>query len=516
MAKAEHVEIVRQGAEAIRKWREAHSGIRLDLRAVDLSLAPLRGADLREADFSGADLVGANLEEADLGGADLQGGDLDAANLAGARLRQANLSGAKLSCADLRRADLEGADLRRADVGVADLRGAHLGKAHLGGADLSLAKLGGAHLSEADLGGADLSLANLGHADLHQANLHQANLRQVHLAHADLSQANLGEANCGEANLREANLSQAVLCEAVLTKANLRGAALRGADLRGAKLRGADLSEADLTRTVLSRADLHGAKLCGTHFRRANLGETNFQDAQLIWGTFSDMDLSVAKALETVRHRGPSTIGVDTLYNSKGKIPETFLRGCGLSDWELAAAKLYSRDLGQQELEHVVYTLANLRNGESLPLVCAFISCSHEDLDFAHKLHDALQRKGIRCWLDEQPTSPTGAGEHPVARRRLRDRVLLCASQQSLASTWVAQEIDQVLQTEWLLTKERGKKARALFLLNLDGYLLSGAWHSDPEWQITSRLVADFTGWKTDETRFRQELDKLIETLRAT
>jgi hypothetical protein len=44
---------------------------------------------------------------------------------------------------------------------------------------------------------------------------------------------------------------------------------------------------------------------------------------------FVDVDLSTAIGLENVRHHGPSTIGIDTIYASEGKIPEVFLRGFG-------------------------------------------------------------------------------------------------------------------------------------------------------------------------------------------
>lgn len=45
-----------------------------------------------------------------------------------------------------------------------------------------------------------------------------------------------------------------------------------------------------------------------------------------------DVNLSVAKGLETVNHIGPSTIGVDTIYKSKGTIPDAFLRGAGVPE----------------------------------------------------------------------------------------------------------------------------------------------------------------------------------------
>ncbi len=45
-----------------------------------------------------------------------------------------------------------------------------------------------------------------------------------------------------------------------------------------------------------------------------------------------NVDLSEAKGLETVVHAGPSTIGIDSIFRSKGKIPEIFLRGAGVPE----------------------------------------------------------------------------------------------------------------------------------------------------------------------------------------
>ena len=49
MANAEHVKIVKQGAEAIVAWREKNPGTRLDLSSADLSYADLSEANLAEA-----------------------------------------------------------------------------------------------------------------------------------------------------------------------------------------------------------------------------------------------------------------------------------------------------------------------------------------------------------------------------------------------------------------------------------------------------------------------------------
>jgi hypothetical protein len=42
-----------------------------------------------------------------------------------------------------------------------------------------------------------------------------------------------------------------------------------------------------------------------------------------------DINLSEILGLESVTHHGPSSVGIDTIYRSKGQIPEIFLRNAG-------------------------------------------------------------------------------------------------------------------------------------------------------------------------------------------
>src|SRR5450432_513884 len=64
MANPQHVEILRQGAEAWNQWKVAN---------LLLSEADLSGANLSDADLSRANLSEADLSEADLGRANLVG-----------------------------------------------------------------------------------------------------------------------------------------------------------------------------------------------------------------------------------------------------------------------------------------------------------------------------------------------------------------------------------------------------------------------------------------------------------
>src|SRR5262249_31327881 len=97
--------------------------------------------------------------------------------------------------------------------------------------------------------------------------------------------------------------------------------------LVGADLRGADLVEADL-----HGANLHGANLVGADLRDAYLHEADLGWAKCSGTIFANVDLSQIKGLDHVFHSGQSTIGIDTILRSQGRIPETFLRGCGVPD----------------------------------------------------------------------------------------------------------------------------------------------------------------------------------------
>ena len=70
----------------------------------------------------------------------------------------------------------------------------------------------------------------------------------------------------------------------------------------------------------LMSADLGEAKLY-----RADLSEANLSDSNLGGTTFGDVDLNTVSGLESITHWGPSTIGIDTIFRSAGKIPHKFL-----------------------------------------------------------------------------------------------------------------------------------------------------------------------------------------------
>jgi hypothetical protein len=127
---------------------------------------------------------------------------------------------------------------------------------------------------------------------------------------------------------------------------NLAGAVLRGADLSDANLARANLTNADLSFSILDRADLRAAVLVGVALTEATLRRANLENADL---TRANLDsvvfestildgvrLSGAKKLETAILHGRSRIDERAL-SFTADLPERFLRGCGLTDDEIAA-----------------------------------------------------------------------------------------------------------------------------------------------------------------------------------
>jgi uncharacterized protein YjbI with pentapeptide repeats len=271
--------------------------------------------------------------------------------------------------------------------------------------------------------------------------------------------------------------------EADLRATNLIGANLSGANLTMANLSLANLTGANLTRANLRRATIFGTNLCGTDLSAADWTETICS-----YGIFDDVDLSQVKGLEAVEHRGPSTIGIYTIYRSGGNIPEPFLRGAGIPDNFIA----YMKSL----------------IGQAFKFYSCFICHSSKDEEFAKHLYADLQNEGIRCWyapVDVRIGAPYLLEIDEGIR--LHDKLLLILSENSVKSKKVEHEVLSAY------AKEHSGTSSVLFPIRLDDAVMN----TNVTWAATirdTRHIADFTQWK-NHGNYRKAFDRLLRDLKG-
>lgn len=468
MANEEHLAILKQGVEVWNQWRKQNIDLMSYLRSLDPDLAALfqdvqPAEEIRDAFLSSANshkiyVPRANFNTSDFRAARLNGVDFFRANLISTNFEKAILADANLIEADLRNANLKESFLSRAQ------------------------------LRNATLSRADLRKANLFRADLREANLYTANLSGSRLEDSNFSRANLRKAILSEADLRGVNLQYANLTDADLTCANLYDADIHHAplvntDFTSADLKGANLSNADLTGAIFNGANFIGADLSGAIFN-----EANFTDAVLGWTSLGDVDLSEVKGLDTVTHNGPSTIGIDTIYRSQGKIPESFLRGAGVPD------------------DFITY-IDSFIASKSIDFYSCFISYSDLDRSFAERLHADLRGKSVRCWYAPEDMRIGSKIRQTINEAiRLRDKLLVVLSEHSLASAWVEDEVEAAFE------EEIRRQKTVLFPVRLDDTVMESnkAWAS----KLRQRHIGDFRQWKHHD-EYEAAFDRLLRDLRA-
>jgi hypothetical protein len=210
--------------------------------------------------------------------------------------------------------------------------------------------------------------------------------------------------------------------------------------------------------------------------------------------TFANVDLSGVKGLETLSHVGPSFIGIDTIYRSKGKIPLVFLRGAGVPDDFIKNMKFMN------------FT----RNG----FYSLFISHSSQDKEFADYLYNDLQNNGVRCWLDSENMRGGEKLEEQIDKAiRKHERMLLILSLASMASEWVKTEIAKARKLE----VEENRKV--LFPIRLCAIETIKDWKcfdsdigKDSAREIRDYCIPNFSNWK-DHDAYKKAFNKLLDDL---
>lgn len=295
-------------------------------------------------------------------------------------------------------------------------------------------------------------------------------------------------------NLSRVNLRGSFLCGADVSGVNLSGAdlyeaSLRFADLRGTSLRGADLRGADFYGADLHRADLHRALLGG-----ANLAECRCRNT-----VFADIDLSDVRGLGSIEHDGPSTIGIDTLIKSHGRICQTFLQGCGVPD---------------TMAEKMISLITAMKPDQ---FHSCFISYSTKDEEFAKRLQSRMTQEKLRVWFAPKDMR-AGKKLHEQIDRAIHahDKLLLVLSPNSMRSDWVKTELHKAFKIE------RREAKRKLFPIGLTSYEAIRDWECfdadhgmDLATEVREYFIPDFSQWQNYDS-FEAAFARLLEDLKTT
>jgi hypothetical protein len=135
-----------------------------------------------------------------------------------------------------------------------------------------------------------------------------------------------------------------------------------------------------------------------------------------------------------------------------------------------------------------------------------FISYSSKDDEFANRIHADLQNSGVRCWFAPHDM-PTGAKIWDAIDEaiKLRDKLLLILSENSIGSDWVEDEVQKAF------AEERDRRELVLFPVRVDDAVME-----TPEpWARKlrdQRNVGDFRKWK-DHDAYKQSFAQVLRDL---
>ena len=121
---------------------------------------------------------------------------------------------------------------------------------------------------------------------------------------------------------------------------------------------------------------------------------------------------------------------------------------------------------------------------------------------------DSSIRGSIRCWFAPEDMD---IGDKMLPRIeesiRLYEKLLLVLSEHSIASNWVAYEVERALN------KEPQGKPNVLYPIRLDDAVMQSQanWADDIK---STRHIGDFTNWK-NHNDYQKAFDRLLRALKA-
>lgn len=393
------------------------------------------------------------------------------------------------------------------DFADAELTGLNIREANLNGMSFRGAMLAGnafeaCSLVEADFHRADLRDVSFENACLVRANLDGAIADRASFAESVLCGASLKRLSARSANFSFANCSQSGFWWADRIGGLSYGIGGGPTDLTSADLRGSLWSGARLDESILHDVDLSGAQIYETSLVKTELAGASFLGASMSQCVLAS-ELSGIIGLDSVEHHRPSHLvpQADTY-----KLPDEFLRGCGLLQWEILSYSLHDPTLTPEEVAERQVAIFTARCSKPIQYRPVFISYSHADSEFVDLLQHRLYEAGVNVWRDvhDAPAGPLEGIVHAAMKDRL---VLLVLSRNSTKSDWVEHEVRHARA----LAKEQ--KRHVILPVALDSTWASCSWLERVKEQIQDYNILDLSNWKHEPSLIRQT-DRLLGGIR--
>jgi hypothetical protein len=156
----------------------------------------------------------------------------------------------------------------------------------------------------------------------------------------------------------------------------------------------------------------------------------------------------------------------------------------------------------------ITYEIYRLYCDQPIQFYSCFISYNTKDQKFAQKLHDNLQNNGVRCWFAPEDLKIGDEFRRTIGQEiRVRDKLLIVLSKNSIGSEWVGDEVEKAL------AEEKEQRTLKLFPIRLDGAVLK----AKDDWAEKIRLrrhIGDFSAWK-DDAQYKKSFERLLRDLKS-
>lgn len=349
----------------------------------------------------------------------------------------------------------------------------------------------------------DLSKVDLSQREFLGYKLFRVDLSDCKASPSLFENTRFRDVSLAGANLGGSSWNTCLFLDVDLDEATFDMAAIDDSSVDSSSLARAKFSRAELLRTAFRHSDLSGASfrdatLSMVMLASSQLRNAQFSGAQLFETQIDNVDLSEALGLDAALHRTPSSIGVDTLYRSGGKIPESFLRGCGVPE------------------ELIAYLPSLTGSAAAINYRSCFISYSSKDEAFSRRLHSRLRSETVRVWFAPEDLKGGDKIRDQIDRAiELYDRLIIVLSEHSMESEWVKREVRRARR------QEIREKRRKLFPIRLVDYETLQAWvvddsvsGSDLAEEVRQYFIPDFSTWKNEDD-FEAAFARLLRDLKS-